>query len=142
MSDEITAMNINQTYTITTLPPGKKATCRKWVYKIKFRSDGNLECYKARLIAMETYAPVAKMDIVLLFLGVAAGRGYKVHQMDVDNAFLHSDLEEEVYIKIPTGFKSSVSSSQIHLRLKTSTTTLVCKTIYCSSSLRICCFAI
>lgn len=55
----------------------------------------------------ETSAPVANMDIIRLFLKVAAGKNYEVHQMNVHNAFLHGDLEEEVYIKLLKGFHSS-----------------------------------
>ncbi|KAL1198691.1 Retrovirus-related Pol polyprotein from transposon TNT 1-94 [Cardamine amara subsp. amara] len=118
MSDEIKAQELNKTWSITTLPPGKKAIGSKWVYKIKYNADGTLERYKARLVALgnrqvegvdygETFAPVVKMDTIRLFLKVAAGRNYEVHQMDVHNAFLHGDLEEEVYMKLPKGFHSS-----------------------------------
>ncbi|CAA7022736.1 unnamed protein product [Microthlaspi erraticum] len=115
MRVEVDALEENQTWTLEELPPGKRAIGSKWVYKIKYNSDGTIECYKARLVALgnrqiagedycETFAPVAKMGTVRLFLKVAAGNNWPVYQMDVHNAFLHGDLQEEVYMKPPPGF--------------------------------------
>lgn len=115
MGSEVTALEENETWTIEDLPLGKTAIGSKWVYKIKHNANGTIERYKARLVALgnkqiegvdygETFAPVAKMETVRLFLDIAAGRNWIVHQMDVQNAFLHGDLEEEVYIKPPPGF--------------------------------------
>ncbi|GJT64366.1 retrovirus-related pol polyprotein from transposon TNT 1-94 [Tanacetum coccineum] len=118
MQKEIQALENNGTWIVTTLPVGKKAIGSKWVYKIKYHSDGSIERYKARLVILgnnqvegldynETFAPVAKMVTVRTFLAVASAKNWDLHQMDVHNAFLHGDLEEKVYMKFPPGFQSS-----------------------------------
>ncbi|MCH87512.1 LTR retrotransposon like protein, partial [Trifolium medium] len=127
MQEEIRALDNNGTWTFETLPQGKKAIGCKWVYKIKYYSDGSVERYKARLVILgnnqtegldynETFAPVAKMVTVRVFLAVAVAKQWELHQMDVHNAFLHGDLEEEVYMKPPPGFHPPTSGHVCRLR--------------------------
>ena len=70
----------------------------KWVYSVKVRSDGSLDCYKAQLVALgnnkkygvnyeETFAPVAKMTTVRTILALAASSDWPLHQMDVKKCF-------------------------------------------------------
>lgn len=63
-----------------------------------------MEIVKKGLDYKETFAPVAKMIIVRLFLDIAAKKNHKIYQMDVHNTFLHGDIREEVYMKLPQGF--------------------------------------
>ncbi|OMO49485.1 Reverse transcriptase, RNA-dependent DNA polymerase [Corchorus capsularis] len=115
MEKEISALEANHTWTLTSLPPVKRAIDSKWIYKVKFNPDGTVERYKARLVAKgytqiegvdfhETFAPVAKLVTIQCLLAVASVRNWELHQLDVNNAFLHGDLEEEVYMKIPQDF--------------------------------------
>ena len=95
----------NNTWVLSDLPPGKKPIGCKWVYKIKYKSDGTLDKYKARLVAKgfsqrwgidyeETFAPTTKMSTIKLVLAMATQFGWKVHQMDVKSAFLNGDLHD------------------------------------------------
>jgi len=115
MKEEIRALEENETWTLETLPSGKKPISCKWVYRVKYSLDGSIQRYKARVVIRgdhqiagfdvnETFAPVAKMTSVRIFLSVAVAKGWELHQMDVNNAFLHGDMNEEVYITVPPGF--------------------------------------
>jgi transposase InsO family protein len=120
MSKELEALAANNTWVLTSLPPGKQSIGYKWVYKLKFKSDGTIERYKARLVAKgynqregidysETFSPVAKLVTVRSFIAIAAAKGWSITQLDVNNAFLHGDLDEEVFMTLPPGFKSQTN---------------------------------
>ena len=117
MDHEIAALEANNSWTLTSLPPDKKPIGCKWVYRIKYKSDGSIKRYKARLVAkgftqkegldyIGTFNLVAKMVLVRCLLAVVAVKGWFLNQIDVNNAFLHGDLSEEVYLALPLGFHS------------------------------------
>ena len=103
MEAEFQSLQKNHTWTLSDLPAGKKPISCKWVYKVKYKANGTLDKYKARLVAQgfsqkeginyeETFAPTAKMSTIRLVLALAAQFNWKVHQMDVKSAFLNGDL--------------------------------------------------
>lgn len=127
MEIELHALMENRTWDIVPLPSHRKPIGCKWVYKIKYKADGSVERYKARLVAKgftqregfdyhETFSPVAKDVTVRTFLAIAAFRDWSLHQMDVHNAFLHGDLDEEIYMDIPPGLRRQGESKVCRLR--------------------------
>uniref|UniRef100_A0A2N9HLK9 Uncharacterized protein n=1 Tax=Fagus sylvatica TaxID=28930 RepID=A0A2N9HLK9_FAGSY len=114
MTEELDALSRNCTWDLVDLPSEKSVVGCKWVFKIKTRSNGSIERYKAHLVAKgftqeygidyeETFAPVARLSSVRTLLAVAASCQWKLFQMDVKNAFLNGDLSEEVYMQPPPG---------------------------------------
>ena len=128
MEEEIHAIEKNDTWELTKLPPNQKAIGVKWVYKIKRTADGSVDRYKSRLVAKgykqkygvdydEVYAPVARLDTVRLLISLAAHHKWKIYQLDVKSAFLNGVLEEEVYVEQPEGFQVQGEEDKVY-RLK------------------------
>jgi hypothetical protein len=122
MDKELAALEANHTWDFTPLPSGKHPIGCKWVYKIKFKFDGSIERYKARLVSKgynqlegidyaKTFSPVAKLVTIRSFVALAAAQDWLLTQLDANNAFLHGDLDEEVFMSLPPGFKSKRGTS-------------------------------
>ncbi|CAI7747366.1 unnamed protein product, partial [Closterium sp. NIES-54] len=115
MESELKSIEENGMWELVELPKGRKAITSKWLFKIKFDADGNIERYKSRLVAKgyqqkekvdykEFFAPVVKPMTLRTLLAGAAIRGWVVKQMDVITAFLNGVLEEEIFMAQPEGF--------------------------------------
>ncbi|KAL5580295.1 hypothetical protein UlMin_012737 [Ulmus minor] len=127
MLEEMRALKRNKTWEIVDLPKGKKPVGCKWIFTLKYKADGSLERYKARLVArgftqtygidyQETFAPVAKMNSIRILISLATNMNWTLQQLDVKNAFLHGDLDEEVYMEIPPGVNNKMEGKVCRLR--------------------------
>jgi hypothetical protein len=56
----------------------------------------------------ETFAPVARLEAIRMFLAYACDKKFKVYQMDVKSVFLNEDLKEDVYMEEPKGFQHQI----------------------------------
>ncbi|GJS58887.1 retrovirus-related pol polyprotein from transposon TNT 1-94 [Tanacetum coccineum] len=115
IDDEMDSLVSNNTWELSDLPPGSKAIGCRWVFRIKYHTDGSIQTFKARLVIQgfsqrqgvdyfDTYAPVARITSIRVLFALASIYNLPIHQMDVKTAFLNGDLDEEVYMKQPEGF--------------------------------------
>ncbi|XP_061476560.1 uncharacterized protein LOC133381448, partial [Rhineura floridana] len=114
MKEELEAMRKNGTWTLVPLPPGKKAIGCKWIFKRKRSSTGQIQRYRARLVAKgftqqfgtdydTVFAPVVKHESIRVLLKIAAIENMHVSHYDIGTAFLHGELKEEIYMEQPPG---------------------------------------
>ncbi|KAD3336925.1 hypothetical protein E3N88_32445 [Mikania micrantha] len=112
MTDEYSALIRNGTWSLVPPVPNTNVVDCKWVYKLKRDQHGAIKRYKARLVAKgfnqqpgidytETFSPVVKSTTIRVVLSLAVAKHWHLRQLDVQNAFLHGDLKETVYLKQP-----------------------------------------
>ncbi|SDA06520.1 BZ3501_MvSof-1269-A2-R1_Chr4-2g06566 [Microbotryum saponariae] len=118
-TDEFTSMRDDfKVFTIedrATVPAGATIVTSKFVWKTKRNALGEVTGHKARLVAQgnrqrdgidfnETFAPVARFSSIRSLLALAAANGLHVHQADIDKAYLHGDLDHDIWMTAPRGF--------------------------------------
>ena len=114
MDNEYNALLRNHTWVLVP-PTSRHPIGCKWVFRIKRHPDGTVDKYKARLVAkgnlqeygkdyFDTFSPVTKPVTIRTVLSLALSRGWSLRQLDVNNAFLHGTLQEEVYMVQPPGY--------------------------------------
>ena len=124
MDEEINTIERNKTWNLVDLPEDKNCIGVKWIYKTKLNADGD----KAILVAHgfiqqpgidynETFAPIDRLDTVRMVLAIAAHNKWYVHKMDVMSTFLNGYLEEEVYVRQPSGYEVDGQEDKVY-RLK------------------------
>ena len=115
MKEELKSMDDNKVWDLVELPEGSKQVSCKWVFKTNHDSEGNIERYKAKLVAKgytqkdviyykETISLVYKKDSLRIVMALVAHYDLELHQIDVKTAFLNGDLGEEVYMDQLDGF--------------------------------------
>ena len=105
----------NKTWELVKLPDNRSVIGCKWIFKVKYGDQGQVERFKGRLVAKgysqkygidydETFSPVVRFDSIRALLAFAVQKKMLIHQMDVVAAFLHGDLEEDIYMEQPEGY--------------------------------------
>ena len=116
MDAEVKSLADNDVWDLVPLPEGRKMVGSKWVYKVKTGQDGEIQRYKARLVAQgytqkfgtdydEPFCPVIRQESLRVLIALSVQYGLDLHQMDVTTAFLNGTLEEEVFMKQPEGYE-------------------------------------
>jgi hypothetical protein len=112
---EYKALKRNKTWIIVDRFQVKKTVESRWVLRTKLKKDGSVHRRKARLVAKgftqkpcidfnETFAPVARLGSIRLFMAIAVELGLQVHQLDFTSAYLSGEIEEEVFMEVPNEF--------------------------------------
>jgi hypothetical protein len=115
MKQEVGSLRSHETYTLKTIPPGRKAIGVKWVFKVKYTATRAVDRFKARLVAKgfaqrkgldfdETFTPITCMTSIRTITAVAAAKGLKVEHLDVDSTYLNGIIDKEIYMHQPPGF--------------------------------------
>ena len=110
MDQKIAALHCNHTWDLVAKPSDVNIIGCKWVYKLKHKPNGSINRHKARLVAKgyyhqtlgldyyETFSLVVKAATIHIILTIALSSKWEVRQLDVHNAFLNGELEEQVYM--------------------------------------------
>ncbi|GKV49633.1 hypothetical protein SLEP1_g56374 [Rubroshorea leprosula] len=124
MSEEFNALIRQGTWELVPSHPDQHVLGCKWIFRIKRGKDGSITRYKARLVAkgfhqrpgsdyLNTFSPVIKPTTIRTVLSLAVSRRWPLKQLDVNNAFLHGELDEELYMQQPAGFIDQTHPSHV-----------------------------
>ncbi|GKB10594.1 retrovirus-related pol polyprotein from transposon TNT 1-94 [Tanacetum coccineum] len=128
MQDEIHEFDRLEVWELVPRPIYVMVIALKWIYKVKLDEYGDVLKNKARLVAKgyrqeegidfeESFAPVARIEAIRIFIANAATKNMIIYQMDVKTAFLNGDLQEEVFVSQPEGFEDLENLTHVY-RLK------------------------
>ncbi|GJY88049.1 retrovirus-related pol polyprotein from transposon TNT 1-94 [Tanacetum coccineum] len=124
MQEELNQFERNKVWTLVPKPHGKTIIGTKWIWKNKMDENGIVIKNKARLVAQgynqqegidyeETFAPVARLEAIRIFLAYAAYMGFMVYQMDVKSAFLNGKISQKVYVQQPPRYQANPKESHL-----------------------------
>lgn len=109
MQAKSSTLERTNTCELVNLPPHIKSICCRWIYKIKLRVNGSTRRFKVRMISkgynqikglnyFDTYSHVAKLIIIKLVIALTTIKNWFIHQLYVNNIFLHGELQEDIYM--------------------------------------------
>lgn len=112
---EFDAMMQNRTWDLVPPHPTQNLVSCRWIFTTKYLPNGEVDRRNGRLVARgfnqrygidyaETFSPVIKSTTIRMVLDIAVKKNWAVKQLDVNNAFLQGDLQEEVFMSQPPGF--------------------------------------
>lgn len=118
MAQELQALKKNETWTLVPLPLGKNVVGCAWKYKVKFNPNGIVNKPKSQLVAQgftqvegvdyhESFSLVAKRQTICILIHLATVNHWPLHHIDINNAFLHGYLSEEIYMCPPPGYSKA-----------------------------------
>ena len=121
---EVDALYKNHTWTIVQKPPNSNVVSCKWLFTKKYDAHGNIR-FKARLVARgftqipgvdyhETFSPTLKLTSLHLIFAITAYLNLELHHVDIETAFLHGDLKEEIYMEQPQLLKDKLHPNYVY----------------------------
>ncbi|GJT58511.1 retrovirus-related pol polyprotein from transposon TNT 1-94 [Tanacetum coccineum] len=125
IQEEINEFQILQVWELVSCPDKVMLIKLKWIYKVKTDEFGGVLKNKARLVSQgfrqkeginfeESFAPVARIEAIRIFVANAANKNMTIFQMDIKMAFLNGELKEEVYVSQPEGFVDQEYPSHVY----------------------------
>ena len=115
MDDEMEVLQSRGTWELVTCSVGASIVTCRWVFTVKYKPDGSVDRYKARLVARgfsqtyrvdyaETFSLVARLNSIRVLLSVVINQSWELFQLDIKNTFLYDDLTEQVLMEQPPGY--------------------------------------
>ena len=125
INEEMKSMHDNDVWDLVQLPRGLKLISCKWIFKTKRDSKGNIEIYKACLVAKaftqregidynETISPLSSKDSFIIIMALVVHFDLELHQMDVKTAFLNGEIDEIIYMEQLENFVTRDPKSMIY----------------------------
>ena len=125
---ELYELDKNRTFEVVECPKGRRPIPCRWVYDIKRKSNGEIERFKARLVVQgfrqiegvdfqNTFSAVSQMRTFRLMVALSVCLGLRITQYDISNAFLHAELDKEIYMTLPPGYPLEQNNPSLVFKL-------------------------